>query len=187
MKVGDKYIVEIDKIFEQDGEKLYRAKGMKTLVFDNKGLRKLKPLEEKNMEIIRDKAFEAGQVKGQNDAWELASKIVSDIYHGGYNSDEVTEIFGYFSYQNIWEDNTYAEAAAKVAEWERKKEEICVGDVVIDWNGDTAVIIQSINDAIKLLYLNGKTHNALKGKVTKTGRHIDVNAWLAQIGGEHND
>ena len=122
--------------------------------------------------------------RGCNAAWELAKKIVCGMYYSGYKSDELKEIFGYSIPRNIFETNKYQEAAEKIAEWEQKKEEICVGDVVIDWNGDTAVIIQSINDAIKLLYLNGKTHNALKGKVTKTGRHIDVNAWLAQIGGE---
>ena len=25
-KIGDKFVIEIDKVFEQDGEKLYRAK-----------------------------------------------------------------------------------------------------------------------------------------------------------------
>lgn len=30
-EVGYKAIVEIDKVFEQDGEKLYRAKGMKRM------------------------------------------------------------------------------------------------------------------------------------------------------------
>lgn len=63
-----------------------------------------------------------GRLAGQNEAWELSRKIVSDIYHGGYNSDELKEIFGYFIYQNIWEDNTYPEAAAKVAQWEKAKE-----------------------------------------------------------------
>ena len=121
---------------------------------------------------------EAKRAAGQEEAWKLARKcmLMTDrereaIFGSGHNA-----LYGVLTYFD------YKHAAAKVAEWERKKEEICVGDVVIDWNGDTAVVIQSINDAIKLLYGNGRTHSALKGKLTKTGRHIDVNAWLAQIG-----
>jgi hypothetical protein len=45
VKIGDKFIIEIDEIFENSGlpfgEKLYRAKGFKSLVFDDIGIRKL--------------------------------------------------------------------------------------------------------------------------------------------------
>ena len=46
INVGDKFVVEIDKVFEQDGEKLFRAKGFKSLVFDQKGLDKLKMFQD---------------------------------------------------------------------------------------------------------------------------------------------
>lgn len=43
-EVGDKFVIEIDKVFGQDGETLYRVKGMKGLVFDEYGLNILKPM-----------------------------------------------------------------------------------------------------------------------------------------------
>ena len=190
MKVGDKYIVEIDKIFEQDGEKLYRAKGMKTLVFDNKGMRKLKPMEEyhevfnKNMEIIRDKAFEAGQVKGQNDAWELALKLRYMDY------EDKVECFGLgYDGKEKWievmENYTYAEAAAQVAEWKKAKEEICVGDVV-ECEGSYGVVVGAGEVYVKGFTSDWTPFQWMKKDCTKTGRHIDVDAWLAQIGGDCN-
>lgn len=40
-KVGDKFIIEIDEIFENKGKTLYRIKGFNSLVFDKNGLNKL--------------------------------------------------------------------------------------------------------------------------------------------------
>ena len=121
--------------------------------------------------------------RGCNAAWELARKLVSDIYHGGYNSDELKEIFGYFLYQNIWEDNTYPEAAAKVAEWEKAKEEIKVGDVV-SREGLYGVVKSVSDDWLNGITASGISFQWLKRKCTKTGRHIDIDGFLKQIGEE---
>ena len=51
INVGDKFIIEIDKIFEHDGEKLYRAKGFKSLVFGEYGLKMLKRFQDEDEEI----------------------------------------------------------------------------------------------------------------------------------------
>lgn len=127
--------------------------------------------------------IEHARAAGQQEAWELAKNIALDEMFGGYKVSELKEIFGLMYLPEIFR-LTYSEAAAKVAAWEKAKEELCVGDVVIDWNGNTAVVIQSVIDAIKLLYGNGSTHTAIKRKLTKTGRHIDIASMLAQIGGE---
>lgn len=111
-KVGDKVVLEITKGKTLLGTDYY-------LFNDGFGIRQ--GLVELNAEPLTTYTEQA-RAEGQNEAWELARKIVSDIYHGGYNSDELKEIFGYFLYQNIWEDNTYPEAAAKVAQWEKAKE-----------------------------------------------------------------
>ena len=116
-KVGYKAIVEIDKVFEQDGEKLYRAKGMKSLVFDGKGLDKLEPIDK--YKIIN---LNAGRLAGQNEAWELARKIVLQPINGGYKRSEFEEIFGCGYISDIFEKYTYQEAAAKFEAWEKAKE-----------------------------------------------------------------
>lgn len=129
-----------------------------------------------NVKIIRDNAFEAGQVKGQNDAWELAGKILN------MDSDTLKEVF-----DTVYEESvfcyTYAEAAAKVAEWKKAKEEICVGDVV-ECEGSYGVVVGAGEVYVKGFTSDWTPFLWMKKGCTKTGRHIDVYAWLAQIGGE---
>lgn len=132
--------------------------------------------------------YENIRAKGQNEAWELARKIVSDIYHGGYNMDELRDMFGYFSYQNIWEDNTYSEVVAKVEAWEKAKEEIKVGDVFQDDDGNNAIVTSIKGNTIYYMWDDGDTRSGfaedVKKHFTKTGRHIDIDSFLKQIGEE---
>ena len=183
-EVGYKAIVEIDKVFEQDGEKLYRAKGMKSLVFDGKGLDKLEPIDK--YKIVN---LNMGRVAGQNEAWELARKIVDDVWNGGYSEGKLKQIFGYAISQLCIVKNTYPEAAAKVAEWEKAKEKIKVGDIVKIHEGndnDLCVLCMSTD---KKYYNAVDRYGAVyymltKEMITKTGRHIDIDSFLKQIGGE---
>ena len=136
-------------------------------------------LLKENAELKSDRAA------GQEEAWELAKKIIYDTYHDGYNLNELKEIFGYRSPQNIFENNKYSEAAAKVAEWEKAKEEVCVGDVV-ECEGSYGVVVGVGECYIKGFTSDWTSFQWMKRSCTKTGRHIDVNAWLAQIGGDCN-
>lgn len=75
----------------------------------------------KSMEIIRDNSFEAGQVKGQNEAWELARNIFGSE-EIGYKIHQLNEIFDKdWTFTKIVK-MSYQEAAEKVADWERQKE-----------------------------------------------------------------
>ena len=128
--------------------------------------------------------------QGAKEAWELARKIVSDIYHGGYNSDELKEIFGYSLYQNIWEDNTYPEAAAKVAQWEKAKEEIKAGDILEEIEGSNVkcvVVKPHSSNMAYLVFSDGSAGLNELDNLRKTGRHTDVGSFLKQIGGEENE
>lgn len=215
-KVGYKAVIEIDKVFEQDGEKLYRANGMKSLVFDDNELNILKSLEgytykigKQAAEITRLLAENAGlkeQVRllrrqpnpkdnaereaGQNEAWELARKIVDDVWNGGYSEGKLKQIFGYAISQLCIVKNTYQEAAAKVAEWERAKEEVKVGDVYMSRVGNYFVIydIDHEKGIAKILWSDlsnsARELDDIKEYYIKTGRHIDIDSFLKQIGEE---
>lgn len=41
---GDKYVIEVGEVLRAEKGELYKAKGFNSLIFDNAGLRKLKPL-----------------------------------------------------------------------------------------------------------------------------------------------
>ena len=123
------------------------------------------------------------RTEGQEEAWKLARNIAYD----GYSNNELKEIFGTICLDEIF-DLTYTEAAAKVAEWKKSKEEICVGDVLLSNGISHKCIVTYIrNNTVILLWDDGscgeRCKSAIKGEFEKVG-HIDVNTWLAQIGGE---
>ena len=91
----------------------------------------------------------------------------------------------------IMEKYTYTEAAAKVAEWERKKEEICVGDVVrFKSNNRVEFCVTDILDDSFLYGISAEGDVYADRDIKlfeKTGRHIDVESMLAQISGESDE
>ena len=124
--------------------------------------------------------------QGAEAAWELARKINDmDIY----DTEEIFIEAGAFHLGNVLENYTYPEAAAKVAEWEKAKEEIKVGDIVKIREGNN-------NDLCVLcMSTDKKYYNAVDGygavyylltkeMIAKTGRHIDIDGFLKQIRGE---
>ena len=123
--------------------------------------------------------------QGAEAAWELARKINDmDIY----DTEEIFIEAGAFHLGNVLENYTYPEAAAKVTEWEKAKEEIKRGDIVKIREGNN-------NDLCVLcMSTDKKYYNAVDGygavyylltkeMIAKTGRHIDVDSFLKQIGG----
>ena len=87
----------------------------------------------------------------------------------------------------IMEKYTYTEAAAKVAEWERKKEEICVGDVLLSNSiREKCVVTANCNGIFTLLWKDGSSGNHGEKAVRKYEKvgHIDVNEFLKKIGDE---
>ena len=123
--------------------------------------------------------IESAIVEGQEEAWKLARKcmLMTDpereaIFGSGHNA-----LYGVLTYFD------YKHAAAKVAEWERKKEEICVGDVV-ECEEHYGVVVGVGEVYVKVFTSDWTPFQWMKKDCTKTGRHIDVNAWMAQIGGE---
>ena len=97
------------------------------------------------------------------------------IFGSGHNA-----LYGVLTYFD------YNHAAAKVAEWEKAKEEIKVGDVLATNGGGNAVVTKVFNDGeVQVLFESGKSDVwAHTRNLKKTGRHIDIDSFLKQIGGE---
>ena len=144
----------------------------------------------KGREAIRDNAFEAGLIRGQEEAWKMAQKLVLFEEDGGFSIDELKEIFE----TQYWTDVfllTYSEVTEKVAEWKRKKEEICVGDILLsNETGNKCIVTRISNEVVTTLWNDGscgdRPKDFVRGRFKKIG-HIDINTWLAQIGGDCND
>ena len=132
--------------------------------------------------------IEQARAEGQNEAWELAKKIVLQPINGGYKRSEFEEIFGCGYISDIFEKYTYSEATAKVAEWENEKDEIKVGDIVktkCDTSFEFCVTDIDCNGYLYGIGGYGETYSDKNPKDwEKTGRHIDIDGFLKQIGGE---
>lgn len=131
------------------------------------------------------KAFNNGRLAGQNEAWELAKKIVCFEWNGGYTLKELLDIFQADSSPKILNEHTYHEAAAKVEAWE--KATIKRGDEV-EKNDlrDARFIVTFTNGKLMsgvtqsgLVFSNEKTKDW-----HKTGRRMDIDGFLKQIGEE---
>ena len=129
-----------------------------------------------------EKEVEQARAEGAETAWELARKIVL----GGkdcYSCEDLKKIFDYGYSQAVMRHYTYLEAAAKVAEWEKAKEEIKVGDVV-SHEEKYGVVISEGTICFRGFTDDGTPFEWYKERCTKTGRHIDIDSFLKQIGGE---
>lgn len=152
------------------------------LLAENK---RLKDEYEKMYATIED--YESHESQGAETAWELARKITCQPINGGFNRSEFEEIFneGYIS--DVFEKYTYPEAAAKVAEWENAKEEIKRGDIIRNKNNTSSKFCVTDIDDDGILYgvgRDGATYSYEDPEYwEKTGRHIDIDSFLKQIGG----
>ena len=164
-------------------------------------LREYKELKNEKQELTRErnqlmgkcgglsaakiKAFNNGRLAGQNEAWELVRKIFD------METNDIEDIFikeDAWNLGTVLNNYTYAEAAAKVAEWEKVKE-FKVGDILEDRDEGNKVIVTSLKGrVICLLWDDGRigtTYVELaKGIFRNTGRHIDIDGFLKQIGEE---
>ena len=124
--------------------------------------------------------------RGCNAAWKMAKKIVRQPINGGYKRSEFEEIFGCGYISDIFEKYTYQEAAAKVAEWEKAKDEIKVGDVFEFTSGGKAVVMKVYEDGEVALFFPDGGCGIYEPDESwhKTGRHIDIDSFLKQIGEE---
>ena len=122
--------------------------------------------------------------QGTEAAWELARKgmLMSStdrevIFGSGCNA-----MYGVLVY------HTYQEAAAKVAEWEKAKEEIKRGDIIRNKYSTSSKFCVTDIGCDGHLYGVGRYGLTYSNKNPedweKTGRHIDIDGFLNQIGGE---
>lgn len=118
---------------------------------------------------------------GMAEAWETARKIAVDKVDGGLSREETERIFGNYFTADVFDNYTPQEAAAKIAEWEKK--EICVNDEVC-FEGNIGVVYDIRGGKMcEMLGRNAELYVRNKEDLTKTGRTIDIAGLLAQIGG----
>ena len=194
-KVGDKVVYEVKEII-RDGAYLFPSwKEIEPLPTYTEPLEaKIRRQASEITRLLRENAelkeeskrnytinIEMARAEGHSEAWELARKIAVIPKNGGYGGSKLIEIFNTALIDEIF-NLTYSEAAAKVAEWEKVKE-IKVGDIV-SHEEKYGVVISEGTICFRGFTDDGTPFEWYKERCTKTGRHIDIDGFLKQIGGE---
>ena len=172
-KIGDKVVLTVSDV----NEKAYYPYYM----FNNNNSNLWISSTDKYSEPL-SAYIEQARAEGQNEAWELVRKIFD------METNDIEDIFiteDAWNLGTVLNNYTYQEAAAKVADWEKAKE-IKVGDVVS--HGEKyGVVISEGTICFRGFTDDGTPFEWYKERCTKTGRHIDIDSFLKQIGGNGNE
>lgn len=171
-KVGDEVLVRV-KIIGCSENGVYDVMANRANILETSLIDKIHIRED---DIVQDQDMTA------EEAWEIAKKLFA-----GYSDTELDEIFGKgWSYCKLMEFTPY-EAKAKIEAWEQEKK-IRVGDEVeITYSGNKFFVSQIDSDNQGFLYNGfdknfGIYHDWARNQLKKTGRHIDFDKILEQIG-----
>ena len=132
--------------------------------------------KEKMIDFMSENAYN----KGLNDAWELLKKLEV------MNVDKLREVFGFASntmqiFEKIYNNFTPQEALAKLKEYEEAQIE--VGDVVEgQMSGKKAIVTRTDGSYLDVITNEGGIDCWDKEVCKKTGKHIDIQSILEQIG-----
>lgn len=178
-----KYIIEVE---DECTEGLYRAKGFKTLVFDDAGLKKLEPVSD-----ALQHGYDEGYQDGLNDCWECARKL---MLRSNLSYADIYKIFGNGSEHFVLRTFSPSEAITRIKKYEEAQKkaeaEIKVGDEVIVPNGKRCVVTGfngGDNKWILCIDENGDCgpNYHEKTDLKKTGRHFpQIEEVLKQMKGE---
>lgn len=169
--IGDKYIIELTKRYN---DRCFYVEGIDRVVT----IKELDKLEKYNKEYIADceNAYDKGFRNGLEKAWEMARKIVGGEAHGGYNGAECVEIFGAYSVDAVFINNTVFRALEKVEAYEKKETDslkILVGDEVLLDDGTKGVVVYSNYEGhLNVVNSYGGIRSYNASQVTATGRHF---------------
>lgn len=147
-------------------------------------------VEDNRFDVCEDNIVPVTDMSAE-EAWEIATRIFLDRTEAGFRATELAEIFGDDSAYRIMYENTPQQAKDKIEAWENEKE-IKRGDEVVlkdDPNNDEyKFFVTCINkETGKIGGWSGFDGGVFSERDIKyhqkTGRHIDIDAILRQIGG----
>ena len=116
------------------------------------------------------------------EAWEIAKKITCPKTFGGFSADDAENIFGTFSNFDIMSRFTPQQVKAKIEAWEAERD-IKVGDIVKGGVDQPGIVAFIDGLEVTVMWLDGSCSEKHKNDIKKTGKHIDIQELLEQIGG----
>lgn len=191
--VGDKFTIEIKELINGSNDKMFYKSDCYGIIFGEEQLDKLQKYGEvkERLELIDELKmveYNKGLEDGRNEAWEFVKKIKLPVDEGGISMVDLKLIFGTISVDAILKDYTPQEALLKLEEYEKEQEKarqkIMVGDIVV-LEGETRGVVMDEDgvDNVAIFTENGCIEAWMNKKyITKTGKHIDIQSILQQIG-----
>ena len=181
-KVGDKVLAEVKILDEDRPTGRYRVSST-SFEYSPNSVSMPRHIYVDKVHPIPTKTYE----DGLQEAWDLARRISSGKEHGGFDLDELEEIFKASIRAEVFRKFTPQKAADCIALWEARQN-IQVQDQVR--YGDTnclGVVMKVVGQDDDIEYYvwwgSGSSSYERADDLTKTGRTIDITGLLAQIGG----
>lgn len=160
-KVGDEVFVKAKVVEVDDGYVRIRTEGYGERTFTV------------NFAGLNPKTY----TQGIADAWELADKL------NNMPLTDIIELFGIdIAREEVFKEISPEEALAKIEAYEKEKE-IKVGDIVtIESVKGMAVVTNVGEGSVNVMWDDGIAGNCETYRLKKTGKHIDIESLLRQIG-----
>ena len=122
-------------------------------------------------------AYSEGFKNGQEDLQIKAKKILDTF--DKWDADELVNVFGVST--NIELLNDIKTNYEKIIAYEKKKEEIHVGDEVVDKNGKKYVVRHLVGVFMYAMSSSGESYTFVYSDVSKTGKHYPIDEMLKEL------
>lgn len=131
-QAGDKLFLGVD-VIKSGNDGTYQIQNDKTIMWKSEA--QLRTREE-----VAERVAKKMYAKGVEDAWEFVNKMRDDVRSGGFTTDEIESRFGTADITRIMHDTPMKKIVKVVREWGKGKNDIHVGDAVIDDYGYVGVV-----------------------------------------------
>ena len=122
-------------------------------------------------------AYSEGFKNGQEDLQIKAKKILDTF--DKWEAYELVNVFGVST--NIELLNDIKTNYEKIINYEKKKEEIHVGDEVVDKNGKKYVVIHLVGVFMYAMSSSGESYTFVYSDASKTGKHYPIDEMLKEL------
>lgn len=183
--VGDKFTIEIKELINGSNDKMFYKSDCYSIIFGEEQLDKLQKYNEvkERLELIDElkmDEYNKGLEDGRNEAWELAKKL----WHNDAKTND--DIYGIEYFIDIANEYTPQEALAKLEAYEKEQNKIKAGYVYEIMGKFCAVVqVDEFNNEYHIIWCDGGTDRIpfeTPIGFKKTGKHIDIQSILQQIG-----
>lgn len=140
-------------------------------------------IEDNRFDVCEDDIIPAPDMTAE-EAWKLAIKLRYMDFEDKIELFNLDPSPSREAWLEIMENMSPESVRDKIEEWEAEKE-IKVGDVIIRCGESCIVTNKSRDDGFyDVLFEDGTTGAYQRSSLKKTGRHIDIDGLLKQIGGD---